>query len=174
MRCPVCQEAMARGSYEDLPVFRCSTCHGYLVDSGKARTIRNRAGQETDALMAEVSAEQQPDTARPLKCPRCLRTMKKQRVRMSGEFHLDVCDECRFLWFDGGELALWQLMHENTEQGQEAAEMQRRHREMTAEERAELQERIDELPDEPSLLQTLFEAATDGMYARRWRRWRRG
>lgn len=173
MNCPVCRTPLARGSYEEIPVFRCSDCRGYLVDSQKAKTIRSRIGLSIDELKAEVLADEQPDQAALLTCPRCRRRMGKQKLRCAGEFHLDVCDECRFIWFDGGELAIWQLAHENSDQGREAAALQQRHRSMTHEERANLQERIDQLPDAPSTLQTLFEGAIEGLHFRRWHRLRR-
>jgi Zn-finger nucleic acid-binding protein len=161
---------MARGSYEELPVFRCSDCRGHLVDSDHAKTIKRRILQSPDALKAEALSEEQPDSISELKCPRCRRHMKKQRVRLEGELQLDLCDECRFIWFDGGELALWQLAHENTDQGREAAELQRRHREMTDEQRAELQQQLDRLPEAPTVLSTLFEGIVEGLLTRRWRR----
>ena len=173
MQCPVCRIPLARGSYEDLAVLRCSDCRGHLVDSTRAQTIRRRADRTTAELQSEVLSDEQPDQVDPLVCPRCRRPMDKQLFRCEGEFHLDLCDECRFIWFDGGELALWQLAHENTEQGREAAALQQRHRTMTDEERAALQEQIDQLPDDPSTLQSLFEGAIEGLLSRRWRTFRR-
>ena len=169
MDCPLCQTPLARGSYEDLPVFRCSDCRGYLVESTRAHTIKRRAERETNQLQAEVLEEEQPDSREPLACPRCRRPMDKEVVRLGADFHLDVCDECRFIWFDGGELALWQLAHENTEQGREAAEIQRRHRDMTEAERESLQAAVNRLPDSKSLLATLFEGIVSGCRRRRWR-----
>jgi Zn-finger nucleic acid-binding protein len=160
---------MARGAYEELPVFRCSDCRGHLVDSQRAHAIKRRLLLTTDELKAESLADEQPDSESGLQCPRCRRRMSKQRVRLQAEFQLDLCDDCRFLWFDGGELALWQLAHENTEQGREAAELHRRHHEMTDERRAEMQQNLDRLPEPPSVLYTLFEGVVEGLFMNRWR-----
>ena len=174
MNCPVCQVPMARGSYEELPVFRCSDCRGHLVDSEHAQAIKRRLLLKAAELKAEALADEQPDSESRLNCPRCRRRMTKQHVRLQGDFQLDLCDHCRFIWFDGGELALWQLAHENTEQGREAAEFQRRHREMTDEQREALQQNLDRLPESPTVLHTLFAGVLEGMFLRRWRVSRHG
>jgi Zn-finger nucleic acid-binding protein len=165
---------MARGTYEELPVLRCSDCRGHLVDSERAQAIKRRLLLTAGELQAEAIADEQPDSASLLPCPRCRRRMTKQRVHLQGEIQLDLCDQCRFIWFDGGELSLWQLAHENTEQGREAAELQRRHREMTDEQRAELQQHLDRLPEAPTVLGTLFEGILEGLFTRRWRVSRHG
>jgi Zn-finger nucleic acid-binding protein len=41
-----------------------------------------------------------------VKCPSCLRLMKKVQFAPKGEpVPIDVCQRCQFLWFDSGELA---------------------------------------------------------------------
>ncbi|HLA84561.1 MAG TPA: zf-TFIIB domain-containing protein, partial [Thermoguttaceae bacterium] len=62
--------------------------------------------------------------------------------------HVDTCDECRFVWLDGGELGRLQLSHEMTEKGQEARRFRKRLATMSAEERAQFEENLANLPDE--------------------------
>ena len=63
------------------------------------------------------------------------------------------------IWFDGGELARLQLGHEIRPQAREVAELERRHREMSPERRAEFEKNLANLPESDSGLDASFHAA---------------
>lgn len=106
-------------------------------------------------MKQEVQGEIQPDNTKQLRCPRCRRPMNKEHLPKH-EFHLDHCGECDLVWFDGGELALVQLVFENSPQGREAVELRQRLGEMTAERRAEFEKNLAALPKPKSVLEAIF------------------
>lgn len=157
MECPVCGSELERTTYESLGVMRCGNCHGYLIDRNRATGVRNRREKTVQELMVEAKLEMQPDSEEALRCPRCRRKMKKIKTRWTSGFVLDDCDACSLLWFDGGELALMQLQYEGSDAGQDRANRQQRLKNLSPEEKAELQRRIDDLPPPENVVNWLFE-----------------
>jgi Zn-finger nucleic acid-binding protein len=80
--------------------------------------------------------------------------MSKETIDIGaeGKFQLDTCKECQQVWFDGGELARWQIDHEQDAKGRDEAQMQRRSQMRTPEQQAAAAERIDNLPDATSFI----------------------
>ncbi len=155
MQCPTCATTLERAEYEDVTVFQCAQCLGYLIHKRRMVVIKSSRGESPAALQAEAAAEQRPDSEEQIRCPRCrVPRMHKERIRISPEeeFHLDTCKECDHVWFDGGELARWQINHEQGAQGQEEEQMRRRAQMRTPEQKAEAAERIAQLPRSPSFV----------------------
>lgn len=155
-------------TYEGLPVFRCDHCFGYLVGRQRMEGIRRIRKKSVEELKCETLAEIGEDTQQELRCPRCRGKMRKELLKEPMSFHIDTCGSCRLIWFDGGELARLQLDHEIRPQSKEAAELQRRHREMTPERRAEFEQNLAKLPEAESPWEQGFrEAAFEALVGRR-------
>ncbi len=161
MDCPKCGTALERSQYEDVPVFQCGSCAGYLIERLRMKMIKISRERTSEILEQEVSQEQQPDNPKLIRCPRCrVERMRKERIRVEpeGEFLLDACRKCSHVWFDGGELARFQLDHEQSQQARESAEMQQRVASRTPEQQEALETRIANLPRHRSWM---AEAAAD-------------
>ncbi len=149
MLCPICAVRLERSKYENLGIRVCPRCHGILVRKNRLEVIRNRREKTPDQLVKEI-AEAGEDSMQRLRCPECRVTMRKERRRLGpSEFWIDVCTKCEWIWLDPGELAKLQLAFELSEQGAEREQMRQRLANMTPEEREELQQRIDRLPESP-------------------------
>ena len=147
MQCPVCEDArLAQAKYEGVPVRHCLECRGFLVLQSRADGIRQRIERPAEVLLEDAKAQLIADTRRTIRCPACRETMRKQSMPGAPQFHLDICRKCWYVWFDGGELALYQLAWEASPRGREAARMQQRHRTMSDEERGQLEADIESLP----------------------------
>ena len=85
--------------------------------------------------------------------------MRKETVRKPG-FQIDECDNCDFVWFDGGELASLQLVYESKEQTQELNGMRDRLETMTAAQRKAYEDRIANLVDLGSPMEQAIREAT--------------
>jgi Zn-finger nucleic acid-binding protein len=82
------------------------------------------------------------------------------RPAIGQSFSIDVCKPCNVVWFDGGELARFQLDHEHRPAGREEQKAQERARDRTAEEHERFEELLAALPQSPGLLkQALTESA---------------
>ena len=81
-----------------------------------------------------------------MNCPKCRQRHLKEKYISGMNLSVDVCPQCRGIWFDGGELAQWQLYQESRPQAREAGELQRRAMDRTVEETRELEHRIDRAP----------------------------
>ena len=171
MKCPTCSTVLVRVLYEGRPVFRCDTCFGYLVGQKRVDGLKASRGRPADELMKEAATEAQDDTESKVRCPRCRIAMAKRLLKEPASFHIDTCKSCELVWFDGGELARLQLAYEISPQGQEAAELQRRHREMTPEDRAEFEQNLANLPEAESPISGGFwDAVSTVGWRRRGRR----
>ena len=147
MLCPVCAVKLERTRYEKFPVRRCPQCRGFLVEQARLKSIQNLREKGLDDFEQELD-EAQTDTTKRIRCPACRVTMEKRRKQFAPSwFLIDECRKCKFTWLDAGELAKLQLTYEYSEQGLERKRIQERLRSMTAEEKRELQQRIDSLPD---------------------------
>jgi Zn-finger nucleic acid-binding protein len=109
-------------------------------------SVRRAQATSVSQLQDEVLAERRDDTDDPLKCPRCCAAMQKEFIEEPASFFIDTCRTCELVWFDGGELARLQLSYEISPKGREAAEFQRRLREMTVEEREQFERNLTLLP----------------------------
>lgn len=115
MNCPVCKNQALetiKDSTTGLEVDTCGTCLGVWFDSGELETfykssdLQKRltpAGSQSLHHTYEVS-----NTAR--RCPRCRKGMERPLV---GGISVDVCRECRGIWFDDGELAKVTQIYKN-------------------------------------------------------------
>jgi len=145
-RCPVCDVEFQRLEYEGFPVLRCHACLGYLISRNRMESVRRVQATSVSQLQDEALAEKRDDTNDPLKCPRCRGAMRKEFIEEPASFFIDTCRACELVWFDGGELARLQLSYEISPKGREAAEYQRRMREMTVEQREQFERNLALLP----------------------------
>ena len=159
MDCPKCRIELARDQYENAPVYLCTSCSGYLIKRNRLLLIKQSRERSADVLKQEAAAESDTDTVERLRCPRCrVEKMRKERIRIEpeGEFQLDVCKKCDYIWFDGGELARWQLDHEAGASAQEAERFRQRVESRSEAEQAALNKRIADAPRESSLFAGAF------------------
>lgn len=145
MKCPVCGSELKRILYEGFAVFRCMSCHGYLMAKRRLDNIKRSDKRPVELLKQEVTEQSGSDTAEEIRCPRCRRKMKKKFIVAPASLHVDTCRDCEMLWLDGGELARLQLAHEISDRGRDAAEFRRRHREMTPQRRAQFERDLAKL-----------------------------
>ncbi len=170
MKCPSCSSTLVRTEYEGFPVFRCDGCHGYLLARRRMGSIQKKQDKSIEHLKQETLAEAGEDTKDRIPCPRCRIRMKKEFLKEPAAFHIDTCKACQLVWFDGGELARLQLSHEISDRGQEAAEMKRRHDEMTPQRREQFERDLANLPEPKSpVFEGFLEALRYGPLGRRRR-----
>ena len=153
MNCPNCQTDLFRVPYEGIQVLQCEQCKGHLLHRRRLDSVKRRREKSFEQLRAEAVADTAEavadtdvDTSDKVPCPRCFRRMTKEFVKEPAALHIDVCEPCRLVWLDGGELARLQLAWEISPQGVEAAELQRRLAEMSDERRAAFEENVANLP----------------------------
>lgn len=159
MKCPVCRIPTARVMYEGFMLPHCMQCKGHLVSCNRVEFIKGRRTKTLDELQAEVLAASGADAVEKLRCPGCNRMMEKLKEPPPADFYYDQCQACQWIWFDGGELARLKLTYQISQQGKEAAELQRRLREMTPERRAEFEANLAALPVEEDEVAGLLRSA---------------
>lgn len=99
--CPVCAGTTLRRLRTDAGlVWACPSCEGRSLSIHPLR--RRVKAQFLNELWQAARGPAARDS--PRACPHCARKMRAVAVRgAGGEFELDVCLLCQFLWFDGGE-----------------------------------------------------------------------
>lgn len=148
MKCPACKLKLRRIQYEGLFIRQCDSCRGHLVTLSRLKSIQARRRNSENDLLDEVVNEGS-DTIEKLRCPACLRRMEKRKKQMgSVHFFIDRCGDCDHLWLDKGELAKMQVIYEYSEKGEEAERFRQRLANMSAEDKAAMEQRIASLPEE--------------------------
>ena len=159
MKCRNCTAALKRIKYAGANVHECPNCFGHLVEKRSIARIEKRIDKDIDELKDEVLDSSGVDLAEKIRCPRCRNKMRKETVRKPG-FQIDECDNCDFVWFDGGELASLQLVYESKGQTQELNGMRERLESMTAAQRKAYEDRIANLVDLGSPMEQAIREAT--------------
>lgn len=103
MNCPVCENAMITLMLSDVEIDFCTDCNGIWLDAGELELLLDNPEQSKqllDSFQVDLNYSE-----RPIKCPICLKKMKKIVVGQSTPLLLiDKCAKGDGLWFDKGEL----------------------------------------------------------------------
>lgn len=107
MNCPKCRiETMKAETYEGIEIDRCPACSGMFFDRDELEEmLAGKMGNTADTLLFSATSDQM-DTLTAM-CPRCSREMTP--MKGPGEVRVDVCQRCRGIFLDQGELATLQL-----------------------------------------------------------------
>lgn len=104
--CPVCKKQpmeKAQDSQTKLEVDSCPECLGIWFDAGELETFYQ--SRELVQRFTPVGGDSLHHTyeisASARRCPRCRKGMERPLV---GGISVDVCRDCRGIWFDNGEL----------------------------------------------------------------------
>lgn len=106
LRCPACKKQALQAltdSETELEVDTCPECLGVWFDSGELTTFY-KSPQLLQRLMPAGGGSVHHTyeiSTRTRRCPRCRQGMEQPLV---GGITLDVCRDCRGIWFDNGEL----------------------------------------------------------------------
>lgn len=100
IECPRCYEPMDIRTLEvtgrDIEFDICFICDGIFLDEGEMRKVtRNKPLEKW--LVEYMGVEDDSE----LVCPRCGSTMNEEEVQ---GVKVDICLQCKGIWFDGGEL----------------------------------------------------------------------
>lgn len=169
MKCPKCESKLVRAKYLNANIRQCPESCGMLLDRKRADRIEKRVNKDVELLAKEAEGIKENDTVGQIRCPACRDRMKKVLVEDLG-FHVDECNNCERAWFDRGELACLQLAFENKPKTVELNQMRERIKNMTAEERAEYENRIANLKDLGTPMEQAILGATAELAIRYW--WR--
>lgn len=129
MDCLRCGTAMDWEAYEGVAIDRCPECRGVWLDReeladilgarevefGPERREALRVAEERHLRAPEAVADEEP-----LPCPKCRRTMEKNRYPYALSVVIDRCERGCGLWLDAGELDFVQIAVEGTEDEVEA------------------------------------------------------
>lgn len=102
MDCPVCKEAMVVLELDEVEIDHCLECGGIWLDQGELELLLE-SSEEKDKLLASFK-EDKESGEELLKCPICLKKMKKILSNGEKKILIDSCKNNDGLWFDKGEL----------------------------------------------------------------------
>ena len=168
--CPVCRTTLSPVDYEGFRILQCDRCKGHLVPLLRLESIKRIDRKSPDELRAEAAADFKGSAEGRLTCPRCRSLMHKQAIDIPVlDLLADFCDSCSVMWFDGGELALFQLGYEASHKFINARQIRRRMQELNASpgRKAAFEEALARLPDHvgpvEAALDEAAETALDGL-----------
>ena len=101
MKCPRCAEELEQQRVLDIPIQRCPSCQGILLERGQAEAID--ALDLGPAIEGGASMDPGAKPANDAHCHECDRQMIA--LEGAGEVEFDWCDNCERIFFDKGELS---------------------------------------------------------------------
>ncbi|MEW6109894.1 MAG: zinc metalloprotease HtpX [Nitrospirota bacterium] len=121
--CPSCEHMLERVYYEGIPIWRCRTCGGRLVNQERLLRIivredavfPNQIKEDAEKLRLfslKQKGKYLKDPESSLKCPSCGNLMKRTiyRAIMPYRMEIDICRCCDMFWLDKNELELIQYL----------------------------------------------------------------
>ncbi|MFT5134907.1 MAG: Zn-finger nucleic acid-binding protein/uncharacterized protein YxjI [Gammaproteobacteria bacterium] len=113
LKCPDCKNSLKSVHYEGVRVHLCMSCKGFFLKPKELKQI-----QETQEL--EVSMDMTPPSRSGDKilrmCPSCDTGMAKRKYGKVSSTIIDLCEKCKGIWLDKGELERIQLDYEVVQQ----------------------------------------------------------
>jgi len=102
--CPLCFTALIKGKIGEFDINACNQCHGLLLSSKTLfplirylRKDRFPMGRKGDKVPLE-------DFQRIIQCPKCQIDMHVHEYFGPGDYAIDSCMDCGYVWLDSGEL----------------------------------------------------------------------
>jgi heat shock protein HtpX len=125
--CPVCNADLERVYNEGVPIWKCPSCKGRLID--KDRLFRIMAREKmvfSYALKEKAEQIRIPDVTKKakymevspssLKCPRCGDGMRRTLYTaiLPYRMEIDICQNCKLYWLDKDELEILKYVTQGT------------------------------------------------------------
>ena len=103
-RCPFCGESLESAALVGAPAAGCRKCGGVLLEQEAFLEIVEmlRAQARGPGIPPRPIDPQQ--LQRAIRCPKCVQAMTSHPYLGPGNFIIDICDTCRLVWLDKGEL----------------------------------------------------------------------
>ena len=101
MKCPRCNVELTSQRILDMPIARCPTCQGVLLERGQAEAIDDLDLGPSIEEGASLDPGSVPEAA--AHCYECDRPMIT--LEGAGDVEFDWCDGCERMFFDKGELS---------------------------------------------------------------------
>ncbi|MBU1351066.1 MAG: zf-TFIIB domain-containing protein [Gammaproteobacteria bacterium] len=92
---------------EGLPAVACPDCGAVLLQMDDWRRWRSRSPDWVASPDAPGAVDVPADQGQARACPACARLMQRLAVDAQGDFRVDRCGPCQYLWLDRGE---WQAL----------------------------------------------------------------
>lgn len=107
-KCPGCGTLLEEIEYHKEKVDRCPGCGGVFFDQGELEAIISLVDLFQNVTLAEkeINTISSREHQRELECPVCTKIMLKRDV--AGTV-IDVCQTCRGIWLDEGEIIALKL-----------------------------------------------------------------
>lgn len=105
MICPNCKNELKKTVFESYTISYCKKCKGMWIDSFTFENIKNYESPFGQIININLWKEAENKTVEKSekKCPQCLKNMAKIKYGDSNVF-LEICKDCKGIWFDRGEL----------------------------------------------------------------------
>lgn len=132
-RCPRCNQCLLEKEYEGTTVYHCIFCGGKFLESDKVVRILMREEKVFPERVLELAKEmvgknvkrytiqrwkELPKEFPQLKCPSCLKEMRRTFYSLAYPIEVDRCYGCQATWFDKDELEILQCAIENNVAGE--------------------------------------------------------
>lgn len=111
--CPKCQKNMCKGRIGQCEMKVCSQCRGMLFEASKLMSLIVYLRKDKGYSMREPEPILPEDLKRRILCPECNEQMNVSPYYGPGNFVIDHCKNCRYVWLDGGELHKSVTVHWN-------------------------------------------------------------
>lgn len=102
--CPVCSFPLHRAKIKHWPGYQCPRCQGLLLDQDDFSEIVKYLRASATGPADKPKPFDPEGLIRGIVCPRCSQSMSTHPYYGPGNFVIDNCMRCGFVWLDYGEL----------------------------------------------------------------------
>lgn len=110
MKCPRCSSELDQQRTLDIPILRCPSCKGILLERGQAEAIDELDLGPSIEGGAQMDPNATPET--DAHCYECDQPMIA--LEGAGDIEFDWCSSCERIFFDKGELSAFDATPEAT------------------------------------------------------------
>lgn len=102
--CPICDQCLVNGKIGITEISACNQCHGMLINSKNLLHLIRYLRQDRADSRRKPNPLNDEDLSREIECPKCDISMFANPYYGPGDYVIDYCQNCKYVWLDGGEL----------------------------------------------------------------------
>ena len=112
--CPKCSGSLFNTTIANTSVLKCTSCSGIFVPYGALEKISSRYTQGNPPIEMDPPQKAPQKTTdelyyfdnnrKSMACPQCDKNLRESYVKLNHSIWVDICDQCKGVFYDYGEL----------------------------------------------------------------------
>ncbi len=105
MKCNNCKGEFSKVHFGDIIVMNCNGCGVFYVKEEQFKELTKEPEKYAGLLTEPEYSRYEVENKKKKKCPECQKTMEKHNFAWDSDILVDVCNTCKSVWLDQGEIS---------------------------------------------------------------------